>query len=129
MKLVQMEPLPLTSLNICVKMIPSAKVHLDLLFFMHLPLNVPCLLIHSANPQSRPVVIIIFAQISVRQSVLMFQNIAKQNKRRLKIMITTVGTVGLTEGIIDDTCLVPPTSRTITASIVFSSTVLFVTEY
>ena len=40
------------------------------------------------------VMIIILAQISVR-------NIAKQNKRRVKIMITTGGTVGLAEGIID----------------------------
>ena len=55
-------------------------------------------LIHSADPQTRPVVIIIFTQISVRT----FQNIAKQNKRRVKIMITSDGTVGLAEWIIDD---------------------------
>ena len=59
-------------------------------------------LIHSADPQTRPVVIIIFAQISV----CTFQNIAKQTKRRVKIMNTTGGTVGLAEGIIDDTCFV-----------------------
>ena len=35
----------------------------------------------------------------------MFQNIAKQNKSRVKF-ITTGGTVGLAEGIVDDTCLV-----------------------
>ena len=35
-----------------------------------------------------------------------FQNTAKQNKHRLKIMITTGGTVCLAEGIIDATCLV-----------------------
>ena len=35
-----------------------------------------------------------------------FQNLAKQNKCRVKIMITIGGTVGLAEGIIDDTCLV-----------------------
>ena len=39
-------------------------------------------------------------------SVLTFQNIAKQNKHRMKIMIATGGIVGLAEGIIDDTCLV-----------------------
>ena len=63
-------------------------------------------LIHSAHPQTRPVVFIIFTQTSVRTSVPTFQNIANYNKRRLKIMITTGGTVGLAEGIIDDTCLV-----------------------
>ena len=41
-----------------------------------------------------------------RKSVITFQSIAKQNKRRLKIMIANGGTVGLDEGIIDDTCLV-----------------------
>ena len=36
-----------------------------------------------------------------------FQNIAKQSKRRLKIIITNGGKfVGLTKEIIDDTCLV-----------------------
>ena len=34
-----------------------------------------------------------------------FQNIATQNKRRLKIMITTGGTMNLVEWIIDETCL------------------------
>ena len=53
------------------------------------------------DPQTRPVVMIIFAQIpSVRPYVPTFQNIAKQNKRRVKIMINTGGTVGLAEGII-----------------------------
>ena len=64
------------------------------------------LLIHSADPQTRPVVIIVFIHGSVRPSVLTFQNIAKQNKCRVKIMIATSGTLGLAEGIIDDTCLV-----------------------
>ena len=50
---------------------------------------------------TRSVMSTIFPQISVRIS----QNIAKQNKRRVKIMITTGGTVGLSEGIIDDTCI------------------------
>ena len=36
-----------------------------------------------------------------------FQNIAKQNKRGVKIMIATAGTADLAEWIIDDTCLVP----------------------
>ena len=34
-----------------------------------------------------------------------------QNKRHVKIMITTGGTVGLAEGIIGDTCLVVFTSK------------------
>ena len=38
---------------------------------------------------------------SVSQSVLTFQNIAKQNKRRVKTMTTTDVTVGLAEWIID----------------------------
>ena len=41
-------------------------------------------MIHSAAPQSRPVVIIVFKHVSVRPSVPTFQN-----KRRLKIMIAT----------------------------------------
>ena len=53
---------------------------------------------------SPPVVIIIFANVSVRTSVPTFQN--KQNKRSLKLMIATGWNVGLAEGIIDDTCLV-----------------------
>ena len=63
-------------------------------------------LIHSADPQSRPVVIIIFAQICVRTYVPTFQNIEKQNKRREKLVITTCGAVVLAEWIIDDICLV-----------------------
>ena len=35
-----------------------------------------------------------------------YQNIAKQNKRLLKIIITSTGTVGLAVGIIDYICLV-----------------------
>ena len=35
------------------------------------------------------------------------KTIAKQNKHRVKIMIATGRTVGLVEGIIDDSCLVP----------------------
>ena len=64
------------------------------------------LLIHSPDPQSLAIVIIIFAQIYVRPFIPTFQNIAKRNKRRVKAMITTSGTVGLTERIIDDKCLV-----------------------
>ena len=56
-------------------------------------------LIHSANPQSRPVGIIVFAHI-VRPSVSTFQNITIQNK------VAIGETVGLAEWIIDDTCLV-----------------------
>ena len=62
-------------------------------------------MIHSANPQSRPVGIIVFAYV-VRPSVPTFQNLAKQNK--VKTMFATGKTVGLAEWIIDDTCLVFP---------------------
>ena len=50
-----------------MKIIEIAKV-----FLFH------CLLIHSDAPQSRRVVIIVFAQVSVCTSVPTFQNIAKQ---------------------------------------------------
>ena len=65
------------------------------------------LLIHSANPQSRPIGIIVFAHVvrlSVRPSVPTFQNLAKLNK--VKTMFPTGDTVGLAEWVIDDTCLV-----------------------
>ena len=61
------------------------------------------ILIHLADPHSRPIVIIIFAHVSVHTSV---KNIAKQKKQRVKIMIVSGGTVGLAEGIIDDTCVI-----------------------
>ena len=35
-----------------------------------------------------------------------FQNLARQNNFHVKILIAIVGTAGLTEWIIDDTCLV-----------------------
>ena len=54
------------------------------------------------RPIDPPVVIIIFAH--VRTSVPTFQNMAKKNKRRMKVM--SGGIVGLAERIIDDTCLV-----------------------
>ena len=57
-------------------------------------------LIHSAH-----LVIIMFAHDSVRPSFPTFQDIAKQNKTRLKIMIAIGWTVGLAEWIIDDICL------------------------
>ena len=60
-------------------------------------------MIHTADPKSRLVVIIIFAHISVRPSVPTFQNMAKQTC--LKIIIAG-GTVGRAERIIDDTFLV-----------------------
>ena len=40
-----------------------------------------------------------------------FQNIETQNKRRVKIMIATGGTVGFSKGITDDSCLVIYTYR------------------
>ena len=67
------------------------------------------ILIHSANPQSRPVVIIVFTHIfrsSVRPYVPTFQGLAKQNECQMKTMFITGETRGLAEWIIDDTCLV-----------------------
>ena len=57
-------------------------------------------LIHEADPQSRPVVIIVSAH--VRPSPLF----TKRNKLQAKTMFATGETVGLAEWIIDDTCLV-----------------------
>ena len=65
-------------------------------------LRAPHVLIHSADPHIRPVVITVSAHVSVHA----FQNIAKQNKLQVNIMIATGVTVCLAEGIIDDTCLV-----------------------
>ena len=49
----------------------------------------------------------------VRASISTFQNLAKQNKVQVRTVIATGGTVGLAEGIIDDTHLMyiihPPT--------------------
>ena len=59
------------------------------------------ILIHSANPQSRPVEIIVFTHV-VRLS-LFFKKLAKQKKFQV---IATGKTVGLAEWIIDDICLV-----------------------
>ena len=44
--------------------------------------------------------------VRVRTSVPIFQNITKQNKRQMKIMIDIGGTMGLAKGIVDGTCLV-----------------------
>ena len=60
-------------------------------------------LIHSADPQSRPVVIIVFAHV-VRSYV--HPRFSKQNKFQAKTMFATGETVGLAGWIIDDTCLV-----------------------
>ena len=54
------------------------------------------LLIHSPDPQSWQVDIIIFAHVSVRP---LFKNVTQQDKRLFKVMITTGGT----EEIIDYT--------------------------
>ena len=54
------------------------------------------ILIYTADPQSRPVVIIISHVFHT------FQQLAKQSKFQVKIVIATDGNVG----IIDDTCLV-----------------------
>ena len=61
-------------------------------------------MIYSANPQSRPVLIIVSAHV-VRPYVS-FQNLAKQNKFHGKTMFTTGETVDLAEWIIDDSCLI-----------------------
>ena len=60
-------------------------------------------MIHEADPQSRPVVIIIFARgvcTSVRPHIL---NFANQSNFQAKIVIATGGTIGLAEWIIDGT--------------------------
>ena len=62
-------------------------------------------LIHLADPQSRPVVIIVFTLV-VRPSVPTFQHLTKQHNFQMKIVIATDRTVGLVERIIDDTYLV-----------------------
>ena len=59
-------------------------------------------LIHEADPQSRPVVITIFTHV-VRPYVPTFQNLTKQNNFQVRIVIATGWTVGLAEWIIDDT--------------------------
>ena len=61
-------------------------------------------LIHSADPQSRPVVITVFINV-VRPSVSTLQNRAKQKHFQVKKVIAPGGTMGLAERIIDDTCL------------------------
>ena len=60
-------------------------------------------LIHEADPQSLPIVIVVFAHV-VRPSVHKFQ---------VKTMFATSETLGLAEWIIDDTlsCYFLPTSR------------------
>ena len=58
-------------------------------------------LIHSAYPQSRPVVIIIFAHV-----VRPFVRLSRSSKtKQQKTMVATGEIVGLAEWIIDDTCL------------------------
>ena len=62
------------------------------------------ILIHSANPQSRPVGIIVLAQV-VRPSVR--TPLFKSSKTKQQKTMFAIGeTVGLAEWIIDDTCLV-----------------------
>ena len=62
-------------------------------------------LIHSAGPQSRPVVIIVFAHV-VRPSVCPSTLFKSSKTKQQKIMVATGETVGLAEWIINDTCLV-----------------------
>ena len=63
------------------------------------------ILIHWANPQSRPVVIIVFTHV-VRSYVHQYvcPQFSKQNKFQVKTMFTTGETVGLAEWIIDVWC-------------------------
>ena len=68
-------------------------------------------LIHEADPKSRPVMITIFAHVFCT-SVRALQNLAKQNNSQVRIVIATGGTEGLAEWIIDDTCLVDPRPST-----------------
>ena len=71
-------------------------------------------LIHSADPQSRTIVITNFADVSLRTYVL--QNLPIQNKGRLKIIIASGRNVVLAEGIVDYKCLVDPLGQpTVTA--------------
>ena len=57
------------------------------------------LLIHSAGPQTRQVVIIVFVRV-------VSPHFSKSNKFQAKTMFATGETVGLAEWIIDNTCLV-----------------------
>ena len=64
------------------------------------------LLIHEADPESRPVVITISHVVSFRPYVT-FQDLAKQNKLQARIVIATGRTAGLAEWINDSThCIV-----------------------
>ena len=63
-----------------------------------------CLLIQSADPQSRPVVIIYFRTYCPnRTSLPTFQTFTKQNNFQVRIVFATVETVGRANWIIDDT--------------------------
>ena len=65
------------------------------------------LMIHSADLQSRLVVIIVFTHVvrtSVRTCVSTFQNVTKQNKFQVKTILATGESVGLAKWIIDNTC-------------------------
>ena len=63
------------------------------------------LLINSADPQSRPVVITIIIHVFRRPSVLTSQNLKKQNDFQVRIVIALCEIVGLAKAIIDDTFL------------------------
>ena len=62
-------------------------------------------LIHAANPNSRPVGIIVFAHV-VRPSVRPSPLFKSRKTKQQKTMFATGVTMGLAYWIIDDTCLV-----------------------
>ena len=86
------------------------------------------MLIHEAYLQSRPVVNTIFTR-GVRPSVPTFQNnLAMQNNFQLRIVMATGGTVGLAEGIIDDTCVFLSKIRLAEVFFVFTISLQFIDE-
>ena len=65
-------------------------------------------LIHTANPQPRSVVIIIFTRFICPNIHPHFSKYRKTKQTRVKIIIATGGTEGLAKGIIDETRVLYP---------------------
>ena len=100
------EPIRVRFLRIFLKKSQLIYIHIELL--IHKADHSHARLIHSANPKSRPVRIIVFAHV-VRPSIRPhFSNLEKQNNRKQCSLLAV--TMGLAEWIIDDTCLVSFTS-------------------